>query len=349
LTQLPAPEDALAEARDLDFVCRPRTAPAHEIFQPNAYYGNDLVLKLYAGLAPDRPLKVVVPHGIVYNESYVWEAERQAPLPAVLVYSAHRARAYRQATRKLQIRSAVPFAYLARLLGDAGPAARTGTLFFPAHSSHRTTTQGNFAGMAEALTRFDARYQPITVCIYWRDYEMQYHRAFLDRGLRVVSAGHMFDPSFLYRLYHLCRTHRYAAGVHAGSSLPFSVLAGCRWFRLRGFDMTYSGQHAHLAADFSGRGAPLDAMEQVFAEPVEEITARQSALVGEICGLDSLLGPTELRSVLEMADRLDRFGLARHPGDRRVYVTLPRMPLRAPRSVARTARNLVRKLREVRS
>lgn len=304
------------------------------------------MLKLYAGLAPERPLKVVVPHGIVYNENYVWDAERRAPLPAILTYSDDRARAYRRATGKLQIRSAIPFAYLPRLLGDAAHRPRSGTLFFPAHSSHRTTAQGDDAGIAEALLRLEARFQPVTVCIYWRDYELGRHRIYLERGLNVASAGHMFDPAFLVRLYYLCRSHRYTAGTHAGSSLPYSVLAGCRWFRLAGFDMTYAGRREHLAEDFSGQGAALEALEEAFARPVEEITARQSALVREICGLDHLLGPEDLRSALEMADRLDRFGLARDTRENRFHVALPRKPLRAARSVARTARNLVRRLRE---
>lgn len=337
-------EQALSEARDLEFVCMPRPAPTHEIFQPNAYYGNDCVLKLHAGLPPDRPLKVVVPHGIVYDENYVWEAERRALLPAVLAYSRYRARAYRRSTGKLPIRSAVPFAYLPRLLGDVAPAERTGTLFFPSHSSHRATAHADFAGMADALARMDARFQPVTVCIYWRDYEMSRHRPFLERGLSVVSAGHIFDPAFLFRFYRLCQSHRYAAGTHAGSSLPYSALAGCRYALLPGFGATYSGAKEHLAKDMSGGGPLLSALAEAFAAPAEDITARQSALVREICGLDSLLEPEELRGVLAMADRLDRFGVARDPGSRRVYVAFPRTQLRAGWKLARMAGRLVRKL-----
>jgi hypothetical protein len=334
-------EQLIAEAEDIDRLCRSRDLRTSEIFTPNAFYGNDLVLKRHAGLPPDRPLKAVVPHGIVFDPSYVWESERRALLPAVLAYSEDRARAYARATRKLPIRSAVPFAYLPKLLGEAPPAERSGTLFFPGHSSHRATAQADFVGLAEALTRLAPEHRPVTVCIYWRDHELGRHRPFLERGLQLVSAGHMYDPAFLFRLYHLCQRHRYAASNHVGSSLLYAVLAGCRFFFLPGFGVTYAGERSHLAQDLSHGGALLGELAQTFAAPAGEPTARQSGLAASICGLDRLLEPESLRAVLAMADRLDRFGVARDPRDRRIHVAFPRAYPRAAWRLALAARRRV--------
>ena len=330
----------LSEANDIDRLCRPRDLRTPEIFAPNAFYGNDLVLKRHAGLPPDLPLKAVVPHGIVFDRSYVWEREREALLPAVLAYSDDRAQAYARATRKLPIRSAVPFAYLPKLLGEIPPQERSGTLFFPGHSSHRATAGADFAGMADALARFDAKYLPVTVCIYWRDHELGRHKPFLERGLRVVSAGHIFDPEFLFRLFYLCQSHRYAASNHVGSSLLYSVLAACRFFMLPGFGVTYTGVREHLEQDRSHGGQVMSELAGAFAAPVDEITARQSSLAAGICGLDHLLAPEELRGLLAMADRLDRFGVARDPRNRRIHVAFPRTCLRAGWNLALAAKRL---------
>lgn len=332
---------ALAEAGDLGRVCRPRELRTPEAFAPNAFYGNDRVLKLFAGLPVERPLKAVVPHGIVYNDGYVWEAERGAPLPAVLAYSEYRARAYERSTRLLPLRSAVPFAYLPKLLGEIPLDERTGTLFFPSHSSHRVTAEADFEGMAEAIARLDARYRPVTVCIYWRDYELGRHRPFVERGLRVVSAGHLFDPDFLFRFYHLCQSHRYAAGNRVGSSLLYAVLAGCRFFLLHDFDVAHSGAKEFREKDLSQGGDRLDALARAFADPVEAPTPQQSSLVAEICGLDRLLGRDELRDALAMADRLDRFGIARAPGSRRLHAAIPRAYPRAAWNLLRGAKRLI--------
>jgi hypothetical protein len=330
----------LSEAADLDRLCRPRDLQTPEVFPPNAFYGTDLVIKLRAGLPPDRPLKAVVPHGIVFDNAYVWEKERRALLPAVLAYSDQRAQAYARATGKLVIRSAVPFAYLPALAADAESIERSGTLFFPSHSSHRATAHADFAGMADALTRLEAKYQPVTVCIYWRDHQLGHHRPFAERGLPVVSAGHMFDSMFLFRLFHLCRRHRYAAGNQVGSSLLYAALAGCRFFLLQGFGATYSGAQEHLAQDVSPDGPLQDELASAFAAPGDAVTALQQSLLNRICGLDHLLEPGQLRAMLEMADRLDRIGVARDPLGGMTRVAVPRAGLRACANSLLAARRL---------
>lgn len=343
-------ERLLQEAGDLDRLCRPRELQTPEAFAPNAFYGNDLALKLHAGLPPDRPLKAVVPHGIVFDKSYVWENERRALLPAVLAYSDERAQAYARATGKLVIRSAVPFAYVPTLCDSGASTERSGTLFFPSHSSHRATAHADFAGMAEALTRLAAKYLPVTVCIYWRDYQLGHHRPFAERGLPVVSAGHIYDSMFLFRLFHLCRRHRYAAGNHVGSSLFYAALAGCRYFLLAGFGANYSGAHEHLTQDVSPSGPAQDEVASAFATPSDEVTPLQQSLLGRICGLDSLLEPGQLRAALEMADRLDRFGVARDPHSGAARFAMPRAGLRACANSLLGARRLAgRILRRMRA
>lgn len=325
----PSAEQALAEAGELSVVCRPRELSTIEIFEPNAFYGNDRVLKLYAGLPPDRSLKVVVPHGVVFNDSYLWEAERRALLPAVLAYSDERAQAYARATGKYPMRSAVPFAYVAKLLPPAPAAERRGTLFFPSHSTHRITALADYAGMADMLAAMEERYRPVTVCIYWRDYELGRQLPFLHRGLRVVSAGHIFDPDFLFRLFHLLSRHRYAASNVPGSNLLYAVIAGCSYFLVPGFDVTHQGSNAALANDLSHGGRVLASLRQAYAYPPEETNSGRWDLVARLSGLDNLHAPEELRSLLEMADRLDRIGLARHPRSRELRASFPRAYPRA--------------------
>lgn len=330
----------LSEAQDITRVCRPRELRTAEIFPPNAFYGNDLILKLHSGLPADQPLKVVVPHGIVYDPSYVWEIERRALLPVVLAYNDNRAQAYADSTRKLPIRTAVPYGYISRLVAEAATEERSGTLFFPSHSSHRATADVNFAAMADALMQVEAKYQPVTVCIYWRDHELGHHQPFVERGFDVVSAGHIFDPEFLFRLFFLCQRHRYAAANHVGASLLYSVLAGCSFFLLPGFGATYSGMQAHLQQDLSSGGPLLDKLAQTFATPVDRITPYQASLVNSICGLDHLLDRDELRAVLAMADHLDRFGIARHAQNRRLQIAFPRAYPRAAWNLMLAARRL---------
>jgi len=331
---LPGPEEALAETRDLARVCAPRSLETCEIFEPNAFYGSDRVLKAYAGLAPDEPLKAVVPHGVVFDEGYVWAVERQAMLPAVLAYGENRERAYRRATGKLVIRSAPPFAYAAKLLEGAPAPARTGTLFFPSHSTHRVTWHADFDGLAAALLGLDKKFQPVTVCLYWRDYELGRHLPFSRRGLPVVSAGHVFDPQFLFRLLHLCRAHVYAASNVLGSYLAYSVIAGCRFFFLPGFEARHALEEAASGSDISAPGETGAALQREFAQPYEALGPGRAGLLARACDLDRVLAPESLRVALAMADRLDRAGIAVSPLDGRLRFSVPYRFARAGRRMA---------------
>ena len=325
----PGARQALDECADLAAVCRERALPGIEDFPPNEFYGSDRVLKHYAGLPLDRPLKAVVPHGIVLNDSFVWTAEARSRLPAVLVYGEHRMRAYRRETRMMCIRSAVPFAYAARLIGST-PTDRRGTLVFPSHSTHHITAQADFAGMADALLRLDARFQPVTVCIYWRDYELGRHRPFMERGMRVVSAGHIYDRDFLFRLAHLLGSHRYAASNEAGSSLFYSVIAGCEFFMLPGLPTARTGTDEAMRSDVSIPDEAFASLAAVFSDGGGDAQA-QRAIVADVAGLHELLEADQLRGCLEAADRLDRIGVAGHPQTGRTCFSVPMRPLRALR------------------
>jgi hypothetical protein len=305
---LPGPEEALAEARDLARACAPRSLETCEIFEPNAFYGSDGVLKAYANLPPELPLKAIVPHGVVFDEDYVWPLERQALLPAVLAYGETRERAYRRATGKLVIRSAPPFAYAAKLLEATPAPRRSGTLFFPSHSTHHVTWHADFDGLADALLALDARFQPVTVCLYWRDYEMGRHLPFMKRGLPVVSAGHIFDPQFLYRLAHLLRAHAYAASNVLGSYLTYAVIAGCRFFFLQGFEASHTLEAMGTSDDVSAPGKTGAALLSAFAQPRDMLSERSAALLARSSDFDRVLAPDALRAALQGAERLDHVG-----------------------------------------
>jgi len=339
---LPGPEESLAEARDLARVCAPRSLETGEIFEANAFYGNDRVLKAYAGLPLDQPLKAVIPHGVVFDESYVWPLEQQALLPAVLAYGENRERAYSRATDKLVIRSAPPFAYAAKLLEGAPPLQRAGTLFFPTHSTHHITWQADFDGMAEALLALEPKFQPVTVCVYWRDYELGRHLPFSRRGLPVVSAGHMFDPQFLFRIVHLCRAHAYAASNVLGSYVVYSVIAGCCFFFLPGFEARRSADEAAHGADISAPGETGAALQREFAQPYASLGARRADLLSRASDFDRILAPAALRAALAMADRLDRYGIAASHLDGRPRFSIPLRFARAGRRMRQAGRRWLR-------
>ncbi len=327
----PSAEQACAEAEDLAMVCRARELSTAEIFEPNAFYANDLILKRYAGLPAQYPLKLVLPHGVNLSDDFLWDVEREALLPAVLCYNDWRCNVYRRKTQKVIFRSAVPFAYLATMLQPPSPVLRSGTLFFPAHSTHRVTALADFDGLADELGRLESKFLPVTVCVYWRDYELGHHLPFLKRGLQVVSAGHIFDPDFLYRFYYLCQRYRYAASNSIGSHLFYSFLSGCSFFLLSGYEVSRSGSAEALRTDVSMPSGHSAEVKRIFATPTDVQSAAQTEFVSRCAGLEQRLEPDELRHTLLMAERLDRYGFAFSPASRQLVTGRPTSIVRALR------------------
>ena len=345
--RIPTLADVLAEQRDLDSLCRDRALYTPEICWFNAYYGMDVVLKLYADLPLCRPLKVALTHGIQLHQDFVWEAEVDAPVPAMLVYPEHLVAPYRAKTRKATFRAAAPYLYAVRLLEAQPRPSRQGTLFFLSHSSHWVTARSDFDGIRRQLAQLPPDFHPVTVCIYWRDHELGHHKAFAERGFKIVSAGHIYDRAFLFRLHHLISMHKYACSNDLGSHLFYSIKSGASYFHLDGL------RHATTDRDESGK-EPLqdlhlptslrERVESMFSPPTFQISDERMQFVDAYTGTDFLMTRSELRAFLAFCDRLDRIGIASWKGERytRWPQALSRALWHAPRRAAvRVARSVL--------
>jgi hypothetical protein len=315
-------QDTLASQGDLSRLCADRPLDTHEIFEPNAFYGVDSVLKLYAGLPQTYALKAVVIHGVHLTDSWVWRAEAQAPVPVVFCYPPYRQLAYASCTTKEIILSASPFLYVADMLKTQPRPERRGTIFFPMHSTHWNTAHADYERLADELAHLEDEYQPVTVCMYWRDFNLERHVPFQKRGLSVVSAGHIFgDPEFLFRLYHLCSAHRYACSNGFGSHMFYAVKAGCSYFHFYNGDYSYDiGPEAYADKLPETDTAIESALTSLFSNPRPAMTEEQLRTVDYYLGTSYLRSPRGLRQQLLHAERLDKFGFVVGAGQSRHFV-----------------------------
>jgi hypothetical protein len=338
-------EDTLSSQNDLQALCADRTLRTREVFAPNAYYGIDRILKEYAGLPDNRPLKAVLPHGVVLDENYVWEAEKKALVPAVFCYPPYRERAYRAQTDKKVFLSAAPFLYLIELLRGQPQPARQGTIFFPQHSTHYVTAEMDFEGLAEELVQFGLEYQPVTICMYWRSLNLGHHLPFRKRGMRIVSAGHMYDPVFLYRLYHLCSLHQYASGNGLGSHMFYSLKSGCSYFHFDRVRPRLTADGSVLKRDVAKTSLAIEsALEALFRDPQPSATPEQLDAADYYLGADHLRSPQELRQLLLRAEILDKAGFCARGSAGSTGFAVPTYYRRSGRALKREVGGIGRRL-----
>lgn len=290
--------ETLEGQKDLGRLCADRSLKTKEIFGPNAFYGFDFIIKKYAGLPKDYPLKIVVPHGVRLGDN-MWEPEIKAPLPVTFTYDKRWKTIYQQTCRtygikKLVCLSASPFLYLADLLKNQPQPKREGTIFFPAHSTHHIVAKSNFEAIADALSKIDDKYKPVTVCVYWKDFNMGHHLPFQNKGMKIVSAGHMYDPYFLFRFYHLCSMHSYSASNALGSHLFYSFQCGCSFFLWDEFGYKSISDNKHLNNKAKIPNERRDALKDLFRYSTNPSKQQQKEAV------DYYLGAEHFKSKLSM-------------------------------------------------
>lgn len=318
--------EAMADQADLAGLCSDRQLVTNEIIRPNAWYGHDQILKAFAGWDPDRPLKIGIPHGVEYSGQPM--CRKREAVPVFGYYTDEGAARCRQGGARHLWPIATPFWHLLSLQ-PPNPPNRAGTLFFPTHS-FIAPDGGEFVeglydipAIADRLCDLPDSYRPVTVCMYWLDVTLGKHLGYLERGLRVVSAGHRYDPQFLVRLQHLMSAHQVAMSNAIGSHVFYAIASGCRY------------EHLEAPYEFLGYDRRrVDAFErhaEIFKRQLRGGEASQRGLAERMLGARHMRPPAALAKLLGDAERLDRYGICRVAidGGRQVIVNPPWAPLRA--------------------
>ncbi len=199
-----------------------------DILWSSQVYGMGKWLKRYAGFPDDLPLCAETDHG-PSNWSIPPKAHLETHAPLMLYHNAGRVEIFREYSSKPCAVMGSPFVHYRRLNGCEIASEAMGTVAFPTHSTHHIKTQIDWRRYCRDLRRIPERYQPITVCLYWKDVLDGLHRTFSEEGFRVVSAGHIYDDGFVERLYGIFAQHRFitsneicSAGIYGMEmGLPF--------------------------------------------------------------------------------------------------------------------------------
>ncbi|MBD1912361.1 MULTISPECIES: hypothetical protein [unclassified Leptolyngbya] len=295
-------DETLAQQENLESLCQECPEGNVEIFHGNAFYGGDRILKTYANLPPDYALKGVVPHGVYLSDTFIWHKEIFSPLPAAFYFSEHLQKNYENNLKKQHVHKRLyplssPFLYLLDLYKNAPKPERDGTLFFLTHSTHHITTAFDPQVVIDKLHALEQRYHPVTICLYWRDFQLGCQKPFEAAGFRVVSAGHMYDPLFMARLYHLLSLHRYAAGNDISSHVFYAVKTGCPYLYIDTGNVTRSAADPkRLALTLATLDEPrIQKIKSLFQEPSDSITPAQLELVDYYLGAQYFQSPEGLK------------------------------------------------------
>lgn len=303
-------EEMREQQSDLVTLTADRPLKTSEIFVGNDYYGMASVLKRYAGVPSDVPLRALVPHGVYLSDSAVAIREVRAGYSAVLAYPEYRASVYAQTTRMASIPSASPYLYALQTISRPDSQKRAGTLLLPVHSTRFSEHDSDYERLADMCSELPQECLPVTVCVYFRDIQLGKHKPFIRKGYQVVTAGHIHDPAFLYRLAGLLTTHRYAAGNSLSSHVFYALASGCAYFDIE-LAMDSSDRVEAMRSDLAlsdTRQREVRELRRSLGVITHVPTAEQVEIAETYLGARHLCTPEGLSEQLAWCDRLDARG-----------------------------------------
>ncbi len=306
LTESHPLDGLLYSQRDLARICAERPLDWEEYAHMNEFHGNAATLKRFAGLPLDEPLPFAVEHAIPYDLKKAYDYDLNCALPTFLSIHEESAKLYR--TGGMEHVDPIGFTHLyaielfAQMHPDEPERVRSGTIVFPDKSTLLMDTDFDRSTFARRLAELPDAYQPVVVCIYWRDFVRGQHLPFEEAGLPVVSAGHLRDPDFPLRLHDLCRRFRYSCANDLAGSFVASILSGCHFFHLPTTGLTQQkyGITSHYERDPTLEQPRKAACIAASPFPPQSPDA-QRALAEEHAGLCFKKSPEQLREIAAQA------------------------------------------------
>lgn len=312
----------MAGVDDLPRLVRDRPLVTRELHQPSAFYGHAEALNRYSGRPRRTRTNVAIEHGVAFTE-HVWRLDAEAPVPTFFCASPRRAKRYAEIASSERV--AVPIGPMILYAGaeEECPvsSAERRLVVFPAHSTHHIDAQYDVRRLAERLLSERREWDEVVVCLYWKDVLRGTHREYETRGLRCVTAGHMYDPAFLPRLHDILASATAVTANEVGTSLFYAVAMN-RPVWLADDEVDYLAEPDVLRRD---RSDPTEWVEltatirAAFAERRTSVSPEQRTLIDELAGLSKHRSSAEMARLLDEAaeryhERVSRFHRARARG-----------------------------------
>jgi hypothetical protein len=261
----------------------------------NQHYGHDQILLEYCGAAPQSLIPHPIQHG--WQPGAGLSARRMGEPGSKLLWSRRNLDSAQQQGLRGGLAIGAPFLYLPELEAAAKPASKS-LLAIPFHGWEEDSLASGMDRYAQDLsTLSEDGFGPITVCLYWTEYEQEDLRAvFADRGFEVTTMGHRDgNPRFLHKQRALISEHSVVTSNRVCTAAFYALSLGTPFFLW--------GAVQGLSESNDPSGEVFDAWQrQTFPQLCRDRfdgTCQRELGLYEL-GAEYLKSPRELRSTLHI-------------------------------------------------
>lgn len=267
----------------------------------NHWYGHAHILARYCGLDDVNPPTIwgVVQHG--WNLMHGFGPGHEPPygFPKFVWSEVNRRRGQAIGWRDYAVIGA-PWNYLLTE-HDAPPPLeeREGTIYYPFHTWDHAEVAGDHDRLIREIQETEDG--PVTVCLYWVEYDMPELRArYEDAGFRVICHGKRgtfrkgTDREFLYKQYAELIRHRRVASNRLTTAIFYGASVGCD-VAVYGDPMLYVDVREGFEHVRDGNQKVVELFPEMHGTTTDREHVRET--VRRELGLDSMCSPEELRAL----------------------------------------------------
>jgi hypothetical protein len=199
------------------------------MIRDNSHYGHGRILREYCGVRLPLPIPGRIQHGWTPHHGLP-ERTWSEPWPKY-VWSRRNLACWERDGLAGAIAIGAPFLYLPPPPA-ADPPERS-LLLVPFHGWEKDRLHGSLVAYADSVAELERQgFGPITVCLYWTEFEdAACRRIFEDRGWRVITNGHReHSPDFLHRQRRAILEHAYVSSNRVASAGFYALHCGRRFF-----------------------------------------------------------------------------------------------------------------------
>ncbi|WPU65839.1 hypothetical protein [Peredibacter starrii] len=193
------------------------------------YYGMGRIIREMGYYPRKWALCISTDHGPSQDDEAL-RFELTHKYPVILFHSMRRTIAWRSASARLAFCSGSPFAFYRRKNQIRISKNAIGTLAFHTHSTDQISVKQQIFEYIEELNSLPEIYQPVEICMYYKDVEKGLHLEYLSKGFVVHTAGHIQDINFVENFYNILKNFRYTTSNSFGSHAFYSVEMGLPFF-----------------------------------------------------------------------------------------------------------------------
>ena len=273
----------------------------------NNFYGLSYWLQNY--MSKELPLKSYIEHGLVLGtlvkkDAIKWNTAN------IITLSATRENYIKKRTSKPVLKIGPYINYADDLLSEEDfkkvkqDLGKT-LMIFPSHSIKNIETAFNNDELITYIESKKQGFDAVVVCLYWRDaLNETLVASYVNKGYRIMSAGHVHDINFLARLKSIIKLSDYvisnSVGTHIGYitflEKPQIIIGQTIDYNINKNDNRAFDQRNNT--DNDTMNAETEEILNAFSNTTMDITDTQIEVVTKYWGLDELKSPQEIENFI---------------------------------------------------